>query len=163
MLYLLYKKGAIYMCAIGTRIKTARESNGWTQEELAQKMGYKSKSTINKIELGVNDVSQSKIKRFSDVLGVPIPYLMGWDAEYTAEASSLQSEMDAVVDSTEEHLNDVFLSSGYDLSAYDPLFSEFFVRMQEDKDFFICVQKLSSLNQKQLSSFAIFLEKFFEE
>ncbi len=32
-----------------------------SQEELATKLGYKSRSTINKIEMGKNDITQSKI------------------------------------------------------------------------------------------------------
>jgi transcriptional regulator with XRE-family HTH domain len=55
-----------------------RKRLGWTQEELATRMGYKSKSTINKIELGINDIPQSKIVQFADVLGTTPAYLMGW-------------------------------------------------------------------------------------
>lgn len=44
-------------------------------------MGYKSRTTINKIELGVNDIPQSKITKFADVLGVSISYLMGLEKE----------------------------------------------------------------------------------
>ena len=50
-----------------------------TQEELALKMGYKSKSTINKIELGTNDIPQSKIKKFAEVLNTTPSALMGWE------------------------------------------------------------------------------------
>lgn len=64
---------------IGTRIKFARISHGWTQEELAGKMGYKSKSTINKIELGINDLTQSRVLKLAEVLGVTPGYLMGWE------------------------------------------------------------------------------------
>ena len=39
---------------IGLRIQQRRKALGLTQEELAFKMGYKSKSTINKIEKGFN-------------------------------------------------------------------------------------------------------------
>jgi transcriptional regulator with XRE-family HTH domain len=53
----------------------------WTQEDLAKRMGYKSKSTINKIELGINDIPQSKIVQFAEVLGTTPAYLMGWDEE----------------------------------------------------------------------------------
>jgi transcriptional regulator with XRE-family HTH domain len=76
MLFLFY--GGLYMSKIGERIYTARKAKEWTQEELAHKMGYKSKSTINKIEIGINDIPQSKIAKFADILGVTIPYLMGW-------------------------------------------------------------------------------------
>lgn len=41
---------------IGDKIKERRESLELTQEELAKRIGYKSKSTINKIEMGINDI-----------------------------------------------------------------------------------------------------------
>mgnify|MGYP001435298141 CR=1 FL=1 len=44
------------------RIKARREELGMSQEGLATKLGYKSRSTINKIEMGKNDITQSKIK-----------------------------------------------------------------------------------------------------
>jgi len=53
---------------IGYKIKRRRLELDMTQEELAHKMGYKSKSTINKIEMGINDVSQTKLKKFAEVL-----------------------------------------------------------------------------------------------
>ena len=52
-----------------------------TQEELAKKMGYKSRSTINKIEKGLRDIGQSQIIDFADALGVSPAYLMGWEDE----------------------------------------------------------------------------------
>lgn len=59
---------------IGTIIKQRRLALGMTQEELAHKLGYKSKSTINKIEIGVNGISQSKINDFANALDCS-PYL----------------------------------------------------------------------------------------
>lgn len=56
-----------------------RKELGITQEELAFKMGYKSKSTINKIELGINDIPQSKVVKFAEILGVSVAHLMGWE------------------------------------------------------------------------------------
>jgi transcriptional regulator with XRE-family HTH domain len=58
-----------------------RKRIGLTQEELAKRMGYKSKSTINKIEMGINDIPQSKILQFAEVLGTTPAHLMGWDEE----------------------------------------------------------------------------------
>lgn len=69
------------MKTVGERIKHKRESLGLTQEELAKKMGYKSKSTINKIEKGINDVSQSKLIDFAKILNTSPSYLMGWSDE----------------------------------------------------------------------------------
>ena len=69
------------MSTVGENISLIRKSLGWTQEELARKMGYKSKSTINKIELGINDIPQGRILRFAEVLGTTPAHLMGWSEE----------------------------------------------------------------------------------
>lgn len=69
------------MSTVGENILLMRKQLGWTQEELAKRMGYKSKSTINKIELGINDIPQSKIVQFADILGTTPAHLMGWDEE----------------------------------------------------------------------------------
>jgi transcriptional regulator with XRE-family HTH domain len=60
-------------------IKSRREQLGMTQEELARKLGYKSRSSINKIENGENDILQSKIALFAKALNTTTAYLMGWD------------------------------------------------------------------------------------
>ena len=69
------------MSTVGDKILYMRKQLGLTQEELARRMGYKSKSTINKIELGINDIPQSKIAQFADVLGTTPAHLMGWEEE----------------------------------------------------------------------------------
>lgn len=61
---------------IGEMIKIRREKLGMSQDELAQKLGYKSRSSINKMELGIQDVPQRKVKDFAKVLGVSISYLL---------------------------------------------------------------------------------------
>ena len=66
---------------IGTRIMERRQQLGLTQEELAFRMGYKTKSAINKIELGINDVSQSKVVKFAEALHTSVAYLVGWDGD----------------------------------------------------------------------------------
>lgn len=63
---------------IGLRILQRRKDLCLTQEELAERMGYKTKSSINKIEKGYNDVSQSKVVKFAEALHTTEAYLMGW-------------------------------------------------------------------------------------
>lgn len=63
---------------IGDRIKSRRIQLGMTQEELALKLGYKSKSSINKIEIGVQDLPQKKIEAFAKALETTPAELMGW-------------------------------------------------------------------------------------
>ncbi|WP_418203172.1 LexA family protein [Anaerotignum faecicola] len=67
------------MADIGKRIKARREQLNITQEELANKLGYKNKSTIAKIENGTNDIVQSKVKEFAAALNTTIAYLMDWE------------------------------------------------------------------------------------
>ena len=61
------------------KIKNRRIELGYSQDELARLMGYKSRSTINKIESGQVDIARTKIAKFAEVLKVPPSYLMGWD------------------------------------------------------------------------------------
>ncbi len=64
---------------IGKRIKAKRIELGMTQEDLANKLGYKSKTTIAKIENGTNDITQSRVVDFANVLNTTPAYLMGWN------------------------------------------------------------------------------------
>ena len=59
------------------RIRTRREELGMSQQELANKLGYKSRSAINKIESGLRDINQSKICEFAAALDTTPSYLMG--------------------------------------------------------------------------------------
>lgn len=67
--------------AIGDRIKRKREELGISQDELAKRLGYKSRSSINKIELGLQNLNQSKIKAIADALQTTPAFIMGWEAE----------------------------------------------------------------------------------
>ena len=49
------------MTTIGKRIKLQRKHVGLTQEALAEKLGYRNKTSITKIENGTNDIPQSKL------------------------------------------------------------------------------------------------------
>lgn len=70
---------------LGSRIKKKREELNLSQEDLAKRLGYKSRSTINKIELGKNDITQHKIVAFAEALNTTPAYLMGWTSEATTK------------------------------------------------------------------------------
>ena len=82
---------------IGQRVKLRREELGLSQEELAKRIGYKSKTSINKIELDFRNLTQSKIKAIADALETTPSYIMGWDEE-AAEAvkKAVPSEEDSL-------------------------------------------------------------------
>lgn len=82
---------------IGQRIKIRREELNMSQDDLAKKVGYKSRSSINKIELDLYSLKQSKIKAIADALETTPSYIMGWDEE-AAEAAkkAVPSEEDSL-------------------------------------------------------------------
>ena len=57
-----------------------REELNLSQEELAKRMGYSSRTSINKIENG-RPCSQKIIARLAVALDVSVAYLMGWEEE----------------------------------------------------------------------------------
>jgi len=63
---------------VGERIKQRRLELGLSQDELAKKVGYKSRSSINKIELS-RDLPLRKVREMAKVLDTSPSFLMGWD------------------------------------------------------------------------------------
>lgn len=61
------------------RIRILREKNGLSQQELANRVGFKTASAINKIELGLRDISQTKLSELAKALDTTPGYLMGWE------------------------------------------------------------------------------------
>lgn len=61
------------------RIRLRRKELNLSQEDLAQKLGYRDRSSIARIETGKNNLTQSKIEAFADALQVTPAYLMGWE------------------------------------------------------------------------------------
>lgn len=63
------------MRKIGDKIKEIRIKNGLSQEQLAKELGYTSKSTITKLETGVNNISVDKLELFAQKFNVVIDEL----------------------------------------------------------------------------------------
>lgn len=64
---------------IRDRIRNRRLALNMTQEELAKKLGYKSKGSITKIESGYQNLTQPKIEAMAKALDTSPAYLMGWE------------------------------------------------------------------------------------
>lgn len=67
----------------GERVKARREELGLSQAELSRRVGYTSRSTIGKIEIGESDVSRDKIIALANALQTTPEYLIGWDEKST--------------------------------------------------------------------------------
>ena len=71
--------------SVGANIRRRRVELRMSQQELADAMGYKSRSTIAKIESEENDVSQKKLQRFAQVLDTtPEDLFFGYRASTAA-------------------------------------------------------------------------------
>ena len=82
------------MLTIGSRIRNRREELNLSQDELAKRLGYKSRSSINKIELDQRNLTQSKIKAIADALETTPAYIMGWEElDQTVDLKKLQKEV----------------------------------------------------------------------
>jgi repressor LexA len=79
MSYNASEKETYSMFNAGVYIKNKRNELKMTQEELAEKMGYKDRSTIAKIEAGKNDITRTKLIAFAKALNTTPSYLMGWE------------------------------------------------------------------------------------
>lgn len=63
------------------KIKCLRQKQGLSQQELAEKVGFKTASAVNKIELGLRDISQKKVIAFANALNVTPAYLSDWESD----------------------------------------------------------------------------------
>ena len=68
------------MSDLSTRVRLRREQLGLSQEELARRMGYRSRSSITKLEKGINDLPQSKVEELAQALETTPAALLGLDA-----------------------------------------------------------------------------------
>lgn len=64
---------------INEKIKNRRIELGMSQDELAKRVGYKNRSSINMIESGQTELRQSKILKIAEALSVSPSELMGFN------------------------------------------------------------------------------------
>ena len=89
--------------SVGDNIKKRRFELRMSQQELADAMGYKTRSTIAKIESGENDVSQKKLQKFAEVLDTtPEALISGYissaiDSTQKSDSDSLKRNKNIVV------------------------------------------------------------------
>lgn len=92
---------------IGERIAQYREEKGLSQEELAHLLGYKSRSTINKIEKGERDVPRKMIAQLSIVLNVSPLDILG-ENEKSPSLSKREALSNMLDNMTEKEIDDLY-------------------------------------------------------
>ncbi len=98
---------------INERIAELRKQRNWSQEELALKAGFKSKSTISKIENGTRELTRNKIIAFATVFGVSPSYLMTGEEDLSPNKNATTPMQQRLIDElnnlNEEQQNQLIL------------------------------------------------------
>lgn len=82
---------------IGDRIKERREYLKMSQDDLAKKLGYKSRSSINKIERDASGLPQSKIVAIANALNTTPAYIMGWESDKSETSKKIDAATDVLI------------------------------------------------------------------
>lgn len=82
---------------IGDRIKERREYLKMSQDDLAKKLGYKSRSSINKIERDASGLPQSKIVAIANALNTTPAYIMGWESDKSETSKKIDAATDILI------------------------------------------------------------------
>lgn len=91
--------------AIGQNIRYLRRKQGWGQEILAEKLGYKSYATIQKWESGVSEPPLKVVHALADLFHVDINDLASADLEYMDTFGSEKGEQPTEIDRLPEKVN----------------------------------------------------------
>ncbi|MDU4653087.1 helix-turn-helix transcriptional regulator [Sneathia sanguinegens] len=105
------------MLKVAHRIKELRIQQGLSQDELALKMGYRTRSSINKIEKGLNAVPLKKLEKLAKILGTTTDYLINGN-----QSNNLLDHFNAVSDYIDQypyHL--LYFSKEYKQELYNKL------------------------------------------
>lgn len=73
---------------IGERIRMLRTEQRMTQEELARRLGYAHKTSVNKIETGAADLPRRKVEEAARIFSVSPLFLLGLSQNRSEEAAS---------------------------------------------------------------------------
>lgn len=73
------------MLELYENIKKKRIEQNISQQELAERVGYRGKSMISQVENGLIDLPQSMILKFADALNCSALELMGWEDGWAGE------------------------------------------------------------------------------
>ena len=95
------------MLELYENIRARRIALHMTQQELAKKLGYKSTSTIAKIESGENDIPQAKIAAFAAALDTTPAELMGLKVTISKDKPQLEELIKRLDGLSEKRLKNI--------------------------------------------------------
>ena len=118
---------------LSSRIRQRREQLGLSQEELAARMGYRSKSSITKLEKGINDLPRAKLEELAEQVVYSLFFADKFDKlqdNLKSIYASGKSEEDIAYD-VMELLDDFYSGIGSNMDAAEAWMEEFAKRAEE--------------------------------
>lgn len=85
-----------YLTKFGAEVRRLRVEKGLSQDDLAQACGYKSRSSINKIEKGIYDLPLPKLKILAEALGIDPMYFFEIDVHSEKDVTLSPDEVSLV-------------------------------------------------------------------
>lgn len=73
--------------AIGHNIRTLRHQRGWSQEDVANRLGI-SIPAFSKIETGVTDVNLSRLEQIADIYEIEVVQILALESEEVKQLPS---------------------------------------------------------------------------
>nr|WP_294794232.1 helix-turn-helix transcriptional regulator [uncultured Mucilaginibacter sp.] len=91
---------------VGKNIRAFRHQNGWSQEDVANKLGI-SIPAFSKIETGVTDINLSRLEQIANIYEVDVVQILSLEAEQSIEQqpSNLSIIQKKLVDRESEIVN----------------------------------------------------------
>ena len=87
-----------YLKKLGAKIRAARIENGMSQDDLALACGWKSRSSINKIEHGLYDVPVNKLEKIIKELKLDPGFFLDFDTPLLSTKDIIDMEEEAAID-----------------------------------------------------------------
>ena len=88
---------------VAEKVKTLREARGWTQAELARRLGL-TRNGVNSWEQGLSTPSPASLVDLATIFHVSADYLLGLDATATIDVSGLDERDVATLSALAERL-----------------------------------------------------------
>lgn len=93
----------------GEKLKQLRENNGWTLNDVIEKLGIKTISTYSNYEYGLREPSYEMLKKIANMYEVSIDYLLGNEKESKSKLDELYEKLVVEDEQMIKNLHSIYL------------------------------------------------------
>lgn len=152
-----------FLKTFGDKVKKLRQELSLSQEDLAERAGYTSRSSISKIETGKTDVARNKVDDLAKALSTTPAYLMGWeDLEQSGKGIDLSTISNVILPKTRPIPILGTICAGDGIFCEENFEGYFYADNKIKGDFAIKVKGDSMIDEGIFEGDLVFLRKDFE-